>query len=141
MRDVSLRTGFSEGYVVSILQECDGQRDPSVEAIIKIAAEVGVSLAWLLDGVELTGSAAKLLRSFSELEPDQQDALQALADTMKPRAPRPMKIGMNEREGLADGAMAAEGPFALCIGCSVDSRRCHDGIGVNGPGEMASTAQ
>ena len=35
----------------SASSEGDEQRDPSVEAIIRITAEVGVSLAWLLDGV------------------------------------------------------------------------------------------
>ncbi len=86
MRDVSMKAGLSEGYLAGILQDGDGQRDPSIEAVIAIANEVGVTLSWLMDDVNLTVSEARVLRLLKALGPRQQEALLQAAEAMLPPA-------------------------------------------------------
>jgi transcriptional regulator with XRE-family HTH domain len=58
-REISLAAGLSAGYLHSILTE---GKAPSIENALRLCAEVGVSLSYLLSGFEISPETEEILR-------------------------------------------------------------------------------
>ena len=85
MRDISLSAGVSQNYLGSILHEGS---EPSIERMMKLCDELGVSVTYLLLGVDLTGNAEQMLRAYAMLNEEQQKTVLALVKSMAPAARR-----------------------------------------------------
>ncbi len=83
MRDISLSAGVSQNYLGSILHEGS---EPSIERMMKLCDELGVSVTYLLLGVDLTGNAEQMLRAYAMLNEEQQKTVLALVKSMAPAA-------------------------------------------------------
>lgn len=91
LRALSISMGRAPGYVHSLIKE--GKR-PSIDNMVAIADQLGVSLNWLVFGVEMTADAERLLRLYSGLDTAQQEnflrmaeAAAALAEKTSPQLP------------------------------------------------------
>ncbi|TIM14486.1 MAG: helix-turn-helix transcriptional regulator [Mesorhizobium sp.] len=58
-REVSLAANMGPGYVHSLLAE---GKDPTVQNLIKVCDQIGVSLSFILYGYELTAENEEILR-------------------------------------------------------------------------------
>lgn len=70
-RSVSLAAGLGPGYVHSILKE---GKDPTVDNLISVCREIGVSLSSVLYGVEMAPETEEILQLL-EKSPDSRDGL------------------------------------------------------------------
>lgn len=71
-REVSLAAGMGPGYVHSILAE---GKDPTVQNLIKVCDELGVSLSFILYGYELTAENEEILRLLKAATPGEREGL------------------------------------------------------------------
>lgn len=71
-RAISLAAGLGPGYVHSILAE---GKDPTVENLIKVCAETGVSLAHIVFGYEMSAETETILRRLEKASPEVRDGL------------------------------------------------------------------
>lgn len=78
MRAVSLEAKCGAGYLHDILVS---GKEPTVDRLMRVADVLGVSLSWLLYGIELSGQEERLLRLYSKLSPRQRQAILDLAAT------------------------------------------------------------
>ena len=76
MRDISLHSGLSPGYVYSILEE---GKEPTIERLMRVSDELNVSLFKILYGFEMNGDSVELLRLYATLTPDQRRAFLQMA--------------------------------------------------------------
>jgi transcriptional regulator with XRE-family HTH domain len=76
MRAISLRAGISHNYLYTILVK--GQ-EPSITSMMKLADALGVTLSWLLYGIEIGAQEERLLRLYSQLPERQRQAILDLA--------------------------------------------------------------
>lgn len=70
-RDISLKVGKGAGYVHSILSE---GKDPTIENLIAVCQELGVSLTWIVYGFEISPQTERIL-SLIEQNPDDRAAV------------------------------------------------------------------
>jgi hypothetical protein len=70
-RSVSIKAKRGPGYVHSILKE---GKDPTIESLIAICAELQISLTWVIYGFEMTPATEQLL-SLIEQNPDDRAAV------------------------------------------------------------------
>jgi transcriptional regulator with XRE-family HTH domain len=83
-RDISLKAKKGPGYIHSILKE---GKDPTLESLIAICAELGVSVSQIISGVEMSPATEQLL-SMIERNPDDRAAvLHLLQKSEKSRSP------------------------------------------------------
>lgn len=75
-RSVSLKTELGPGYLHSILEE---NKQPSVGNLAKICSSVGVSLSYILYGIELSEETERLI-ALIEANPAKRDGILALLD-------------------------------------------------------------
>lgn len=75
-RSVSLAAKLSPGYVHSIIQ--DG-KEPSISRLIAIADILGVSLSYLVYGVQMTAEEEDLLLTYARLSRRQREDFLRLA--------------------------------------------------------------
>lgn len=73
-RDISIAAGLSHGSLNSLTKN---KRDPGVETLAQICNELGVSLSYILYGVDVSPEAERLL-SLIDQNPDRRDAILAL---------------------------------------------------------------
>lgn len=62
----------SHSYIRAILKE---GKDPSIANMAKLAEVLGVSTAWLIDGLEISPKAEKLLRVWAQFPTEEQELL------------------------------------------------------------------
>lgn len=77
-RSVSLAADCAAGYLHDILAV---GKEPTIDRLLRIADVLGVSLSWLLYGIELGHQEERLLRLYSKLSPRQRQAILDLAAT------------------------------------------------------------
>lgn len=82
-RKISLAAGQGHGYVNSLLRE---GKDPTVDNIASVCDELGVSLTWLLLGVEMSQETEKILRLLEARPGSRKGILQILQDEGTPRS-------------------------------------------------------
>lgn len=75
-RALSLAAGFNPGYYFALMAD---ERDPAMDNIVKLADVLGLSLPYLLYGVEIGPDEEKLLRAFASLTDRQRQAILDLA--------------------------------------------------------------
>lgn len=85
MRELSLVAGRAPGYVHSLIKE--GKR-PSIDNLVAISDRLGVSLVWLVFGVDMTADAEKLLRLYSSLSEVQKEDFLRMAEAAAALAQR-----------------------------------------------------
>lgn len=85
MRAASLAAGFAPGYVHSILK--DG-KDPSVDHLIAVSREAGVSLLWVLYGIQASPATERLIRML-EADPGTRAAVMQLLEGRSAAPSRP----------------------------------------------------
>ena len=78
-RAISLAINRAAGYVHGILKE---NKEPGIDSFSALADELGVSLAWLLYGAEMSGNSEKLLRLFADLSDEQQADFLRMAESV-----------------------------------------------------------
>ncbi len=71
MRKVSLGARLGPGYVHSILK--DG-KDPTIDNLISVCREVGVSLSFVMYGLDIDRDVEELLLALSEADPKRREA-------------------------------------------------------------------
>lgn len=78
MRSVSLGAGMGPGYLHSILK---GGKDPTIDNLVAVCREIGVSLSWVLYGLEISPETEEILRELEASSPlRRQGLLQFLRD-------------------------------------------------------------
>lgn len=77
MRELSLAMGRAPGYVHSLVKDA---KQPSINNMVAMSDKLGVSLMWLVFGIEMSGDAERLLRLYSSLGPDQQREFLRMAE-------------------------------------------------------------
>lgn len=80
LRSISLACGLGHGYLHSIFNE---GKDPSVARLERICAELGVSVAYILVGIDLSPETERLLNAI-EGDPDRRAALLAIFERGQP---------------------------------------------------------
>lgn len=86
MSAVSQAIGRSPGYLYGILKE---GKEPTVDNLVKVVDELGVSLTWLLFGDDTSPEAEKLLRLYSGLSAAQKADFIRLAESVASLAEKP----------------------------------------------------
>lgn len=71
-RDISLKAGMGAGYVNSLFR--DG-KDPTIDNLMKVCEAVGVSLSYVLYGVQMSQETEEFLRLVQEAPEGERDAL------------------------------------------------------------------
>lgn len=84
-RDVSLATGHSPGYLHGVLVN---GKEPGVDSLVKVCAEVGVSLTEIVFGAEMSPETEKLLKLFAGLTDDQKADFLRIAESVSTLAGR-----------------------------------------------------
>lgn len=74
MRTAGVNAGLGMSYVSGILKE---GKDPQVTKLAKLCDANGISLTWVLYGIDITPESEKLLKLF-ESEPEKRDSILAL---------------------------------------------------------------
>ena len=80
-RSVSLGAGFGAGYVNSLLQE---GKEPSVDNAIDLCRELGISLTWLIYGIEMDPETEEILALLQEQREARAGILQVLRASRRP---------------------------------------------------------
>lgn len=80
-RSVSLAAGLGPGYVNSLLNE---GKDPTVENATRVCKELGISLSWLIYGIEMSPETEEILRLLEERPDERAGILQILRARRKP---------------------------------------------------------
>lgn len=71
-REVSLAAGMGPGYLHSLLSE---GKDPTVQNLIKVCEALGVSLSFILYGLDLTAQNEEILRLLQKSTPGELGGL------------------------------------------------------------------
>lgn len=80
LRAASLKAGRGSSYLHGMLSRKD--REPSLAALADVAEALGVSATWLAFGVDLSASSEELLKQFSQLSEEQQQAVLLLTKSL-----------------------------------------------------------
>lgn len=81
-RSVSLKANLGPGYVHSILVE---GKDPTIDNLASVCREIGVSLSYVLYGVEMTPETEAIVRELERGSPARRESfLQLLLDSRPP---------------------------------------------------------
>lgn len=80
-RSVSLAAGMAPGYVHSILAE---GKDPTVENLIKVCEAAGLSLYYVLYGVEMSPETEEIVRLLESSKSKRAALLQILQENNSP---------------------------------------------------------
>lgn len=78
-RAVSIAAGCNPGYVHGILKE---GKEPTIERLVKICSEIGVSVSYIVLGIDLSVAQERLLLLLSEIPDDQKKLLLELAESL-----------------------------------------------------------
>lgn len=71
-RAVSLKAGLGPGYVHSILKEGE---DPTINNLIDVCAAAGLSLSWVLFGVEISRSTEEIVKTLEAAPLHRREAI------------------------------------------------------------------
>ncbi len=83
-REVSLAAGMGSGYVNSLFNE---DKDPTVDHLLKVCEAAGLSLYYVLYGVDIDREAEEIIRLLkSSSEGKRAGVLQILRDAQTPEA-------------------------------------------------------
>ncbi|WP_137389205.1 helix-turn-helix domain-containing protein [Rhodoligotrophos defluvii] len=75
-RSVSLAAGCGPGYLHDVL---NAGKEPTIDRLLRIADVIGVSVSWIIYGIELDKSGEELLRLYSGMSAKQRKAFLDLA--------------------------------------------------------------
>ena len=78
-RSVSLAARCGAGYLHDVLSE---GKEPTIDRLMRIADVLGVSLSWILYGIELKKPEEELLRAYALLSERQKQAVLELTRSM-----------------------------------------------------------
>lgn len=84
-RAISRAIGRAPGYTQGIIKL---GKEPSIESVVRLADVLGVSLEWLLFGIEQDGDTDRLMRIYAGLSPDQRAEFLRLAESVAALAGR-----------------------------------------------------
>lgn len=70
--EICRKAGVSHNYLRAILKE---GKDPSISNMVRLAQALGVSAAWLVDGLEISPKAEKLLKAWASFPIEEQELL------------------------------------------------------------------
>lgn len=70
--------GTAAGAGVNFMQQLKTPRVPTVDKLLAVCDQLGVSVTYVLTGIELTAEAEEMLRIYSALPPAQQERLRDL---------------------------------------------------------------
>jgi transcriptional regulator with XRE-family HTH domain len=79
MRAISLTAGCSASYLHGILKE---NKEPTLARLVKICSEIGVSVTYIILGIEMSPTHESLLLLMSDLPDAQQQLLLELARSL-----------------------------------------------------------
>lgn len=79
-RSISLAAGRSAGYVHGILKK---GKDPTVTHLIDICEVIGVSVAMILNGIDLSPENDAIFREWSRLPKEQRDAISQVVKSFR----------------------------------------------------------
>lgn len=71
-RAVSLGAGLGHGYMHGILVE---GKDPSIDNLVALCRELGVSLSYVLYGVDISSETEAIIRELERASPERRKAL------------------------------------------------------------------
>jgi len=80
MRDISLESGLSHGYLHGILRE---GKEPTLDRFMKVCAELGVSSTYILLGADVSAETEEIVRAL-ESSPSKRAAILALLGGNQP---------------------------------------------------------
>lgn len=80
-RGVSLAAGMAPGYVHSIMKE---GKDPTIDNLIKVCNAAGVSLYFVLYGVEMSPETEEIIKLLESSKAKRQGLLQILREKAGP---------------------------------------------------------
>ena len=83
-RSISLRAGLAESYVQQMIQF---GKQPSVDKFIALCEAIGRDPVEILTGARQDGDALQVLRLFSAMTPQQQQAFLDYLKTVSPETP------------------------------------------------------
>lgn len=81
-RAVSRAAGLNDAYVWELFNK---GKEPGIGPLQAICDVLGVSVSFILEGIELTPESERLLRSFARMTPEQQIAFLAYLESQKSR--------------------------------------------------------
>jgi transcriptional regulator with XRE-family HTH domain len=77
-RSVSMGAGRGSNYLDSVLRE---GKDPTVDSLIRICQELGVTTAYILHGVDISPNALKLVDLLESADPEMREIALAVLNT------------------------------------------------------------
>lgn len=80
-RGVSLAAGMGPGYLHSLLAE---KKDPTVQNLMSICKELGVSLSFILYGYEISAENEEILRLLEVSAPGEKEGLLKMLRSRRP---------------------------------------------------------
>jgi transcriptional regulator with XRE-family HTH domain len=86
LREISMASGASPGYLHSLL---NGTRAPTIDKLAAVVSALGISLTYILLGVEMDATAERLLKAWAAYPEEKRAALLELlnAGNKTPRRP------------------------------------------------------
>jgi transcriptional regulator with XRE-family HTH domain len=67
LREISLAAGLGHNYLHTVLKV---GKEPRISQIGKLAETLGVSISWLMEGIEIDPDSARLLRIWAKYPPE-----------------------------------------------------------------------
>jgi transcriptional regulator with XRE-family HTH domain len=77
-REISLAAGRAHGYVYSLLNE---NKDPTISNLASVCEVIGVSVPYILHGVDITPAQADLLELLRSADPETIQSVRQLLKT------------------------------------------------------------
>jgi transcriptional regulator with XRE-family HTH domain len=82
LRSISLAAGLGPNFLSELLRT---KKEPTIGPFEKVCTELKTSTSYILDGFELSPSAMRLLRAFSDLPEEQQETFLAFVENQRRR--------------------------------------------------------
>lgn len=80
-RAISLAAGVHETAVWELLNT---DKDPQTDKVVAVAQELGVTVGWLFDGIEISPESSRLLKAWGRMSKAEREALLRYIESQKP---------------------------------------------------------
>src|SRR5690606_31299131 len=81
-RAISMAANLHETAVWELLNP---KKEPGIDKVVAVATEIGVTVGWIFDGIELSPESERLLKAWGRMSKDEREAFLEFVESQKKR--------------------------------------------------------